>query len=544
MKYGRRALGIASAAAVMIGVACYGPTEVRIEISTDRPCVAPPSAAEPGSSAVRTAVAVGGSALDTAQVTEVSSCLEHPGADTEIGSLVIVPSGDRDARVNVQVTMTTNGRPTSDCVPSEDADKKQVLPDFCIVARRSFAFISHTSRVLPIKLYDACRGVGCAAEQTCGAGGGCRSSDVDVEPEPGEKCVGSCDDAAAPLPDANVLPDGAVPSCTGANDDHVVATTGSVSEHLVGNTTRLFWDGPVMIGGANVVEVQSVAKQGGAIETIPLQGVTSASITALAADDTTLWIATATDLVRYDLLTKKFVVQSLPGIRSIAIDRSVNTAPSTYFVTPHTANGEGVLYVSDGAIVSSGTLASVVGGTLGGEHVAVGGSYVSVLDGFAGTLYRYQLPFSAGGPGAGGATMIGAAAHSITTYGSTFYYVEMNKDAAQGDLRVVSAPPVVTITTLRTVAHPGRIAADALFVYYLDHGVSGGKPSPGAVRRVVSTPGPISPDLTPPIPPVAEGFDDVNGLVVDDCVYFFGSASAQPGGPKLLVYPKVPVGKL
>lgn len=535
MKYRGRALAVAAMAATTIGVACYGPTEVRLEISTDRPCKALPTADEPNPQPVKTSVAVGGSAADVAQVSETSSCIDtSTGA---IGSLVIVPSAGHDARVAVQVVMTTNGRPTSDCV----LDAKGNPPSFCIVARRSFSFIDHTSRTLPIRLYDACRGVGCGAEDTCGRGGGCRPADVPDEGDPAdEPCIGpQCADGGVP-PDAAA--DGAVdptvdagpPTCVGPNGDHIVSNApGSVSEKLVASTNRLYWDVASSTGG---VEVHSIAKNGGLLETLRNNEQPWPEIVALAADDENLWVASATSVTRIEFSQKLPVTIPIARVASIALQPTPNGTAAYFAVPALTAQTPGALWVSE----TPASAPRQLQGAFGGEHVAIAGGHAYVVDGVGSKIYRHQLPWPPENSLVPGVvtTVPGPPAHAVTSFGTGFYFLEASKATGEGLLRVVTDPPQDPHPLLATVAHPGRIAADGQFVYYLDHGATEMKvPRPGAVRRASSQPGPI---IAVPTQEVIGGFEDVHGLALDSCVYFFTSTSSGLLAAKLVVYPKSP----
>ena len=104
---------------------------------------------------------------------------------------------------------------------------------------------------------------------------------------------------------------------------------------------------------------------------------------------------------------------------------------------------------------------------------------------------------------------------------------------------VVTDPPQVPHPLLTTVGHPGRIEADNHFVYYLDHGSTTAKPPGlGAVRRASSQPGPI---IAVPPQEVIGGFEDVHGLALDSCVYFFATTSSGLIPARLVVYPKTPL---
>jgi hypothetical protein len=81
-----------------------------------------------------------------------------------IGTLTFVPSGDRRAKVLVQVVMAVKGARPEDCAAQ---------PDKCSVAKRSFSFIEHSSRRLPVILRGQCLGKVCGEGETCVLGGAC-----------------------------------------------------------------------------------------------------------------------------------------------------------------------------------------------------------------------------------------------------------------------------------------------------------------------------------------------------------------------------------
>ena len=193
---------------VAVTVACYGPTEVVVSVSTDLPCSERP----------RTAI-YKGLPFEDAPDAETETCTPVPNGDAEIGSLVFLPTGDADGRAAVKAVLARN-RSISEC----DAH-----PEDCIVATRSFSFVKHLSRRVPIRMLSACLGKRCPEGQTCGRGGVCISNEVtcatsgcDLENEPPGDDAPSVPDAGG----ADVVEAGApvVPgACSGPNGNGVLA---------------------------------------------------------------------------------------------------------------------------------------------------------------------------------------------------------------------------------------------------------------------------------------------------------------------------------
>jgi hypothetical protein len=85
------ALG-APAAFVVLTAKCHGATELQIDVSTDLACT--PAAP------FRTAIRVGEStSLDGAASADTDACETIGVGDSHVGSLIVTPSGARDARV-------------------------------------------------------------------------------------------------------------------------------------------------------------------------------------------------------------------------------------------------------------------------------------------------------------------------------------------------------------------------------------------------------------------------------------------------------------
>jgi hypothetical protein len=121
----RARVSVVLAAAPLVAVgARRHPTEIVLDVSTDVPCE------RVRGSAIAVAHREG---IDTAPVVAASSACEGGG---DLGSLVIVPSGARDADLAVRVTVALGSTTADKCV-SADAE--------CIVATRALRFTPHAS---------------------------------------------------------------------------------------------------------------------------------------------------------------------------------------------------------------------------------------------------------------------------------------------------------------------------------------------------------------------------------------------------------------
>jgi len=213
-------------AALIITSACYAPTEVTIVLSTDLGCVPTP----------RTAVFKGKpERLDLTPETETASCKDVAGSDSEIGSLVIVPSGDVNGRAAVKAMLTQRTDKSPASCEQDPAD--------CIIATRSFSFVAHESRRVPIRLLKECLGVKCPAGKTCVGPNTCASTDVscyeagNCPPEDAGGAVVIVEDASR---------DASKPlKCVGLDGKGIITTSARMpSQHLAVSSPKwfFFWD--------------------------------------------------------------------------------------------------------------------------------------------------------------------------------------------------------------------------------------------------------------------------------------------------------------
>jgi hypothetical protein len=193
MRHVRRWVGLTltGASALAIAPSCRAPTEMIVHVTTTSAC---------GSDVNQvgaTAIYVGGDAATA----EAHMQSHSPDAQTtscvggEIGTLVVTPHGSSGA---VVVVAGVHGKNPKECDESSLAD--------CIVARRSFSFLSHTPLNLPIVLDVDCVGVSCDPNSTCEHGQcyasdvGCRAGQDCADPE--QQADGAVADVESPSVDA------------------------------------------------------------------------------------------------------------------------------------------------------------------------------------------------------------------------------------------------------------------------------------------------------------------------------------------------------
>ncbi|HEY2408770.1 MAG TPA: hypothetical protein VGI10_22345 [Polyangiaceae bacterium] len=130
-------------------LACRSPTETVIEVATDLPCSAGPE----------TSISVGPlSSLELRPAAAFSTaCQPSTG---HVASLVLVPSGDKDAEFAFKVVLAHEGKSVDDCQP----------PSYgrgCIVARRALRYLPHERLTVPVDMRADCDGIACQPTETC-----------------------------------------------------------------------------------------------------------------------------------------------------------------------------------------------------------------------------------------------------------------------------------------------------------------------------------------------------------------------------------------
>jgi hypothetical protein len=182
MTRGRKtSLSFCVLASFAVAVSCREPTQVTVRVSTGTRC----------SDLSSVELVVGPDQKETQQrfekqfTTAVTRECDPSGL---IGTLVVAPGG-HSATIVVAVGVRVGGAPAPE--PSACADPKTAQS--CIIARRSFAFIDHTSLTLPVVLDPSCVGKACDPSSTCFKGACvdasviCNGSDCGlVQEHPGE----------------------------------------------------------------------------------------------------------------------------------------------------------------------------------------------------------------------------------------------------------------------------------------------------------------------------------------------------------------------
>jgi hypothetical protein len=188
-------------------VRCYAATEVMLDVRTNLVCE---------TFTPRTQIKTGSETVNTA------TCTKSPD-DSSIGTLTFVPSGDRDAKVVVEVVLAVKGVTPEQCGQQ---------PDKCIFAKRTFSFIEHSSRRLRVVLRSTCLGKVCGPGETCvedgscvGIEAACQTEGCGAEPPPAPTSTGGPPTVG---PDGGTLPPGP-PACT-SGDTRCGGASGSLIE--------------------------------------------------------------------------------------------------------------------------------------------------------------------------------------------------------------------------------------------------------------------------------------------------------------------------
>ncbi len=494
--------------------ACWKPTDVQIDILTDLGC-----------GSLHAGIYVRPQ-LDPNAAAEAESdvCVPRAGNDTSLGTLALVPNGDRDEPVVVFVVLTTNTKATrlSDCIVDPD-DKSKVLPPTCIVARRKFKFLRHASRPLPIRLDSRCAGKRCFFDETC-IDGECQSSDVDSPSfQQSTRSEDASVDTSTSL-DAGVdgapFDGGVFPRCTGPDGGGVLYSDGIGHTVLGGNTQSLFTSTGLVADGV----VTRIHKNDGAASSFD---TINNDVYSIAADDQTLWVGAKGTVARRPLLA--------------------------------VAGGTGWTFLETGVVVTDVALGS--------------GEAFASIRGFDGELRLFTLPRTGADvehPESRGGISIAAASTyvwSIRQPAASDPVLARNLlgDPAVKELGVLdakliatcrpgdpacdfpkdvwvtvngttpgivrySAEPLVEAKARFPVNAPLRIAVDAKTVY----AVSGGSGNMSIVYAKTA-----APDGTPMTNLVKDTYPNITALWVDDCVYFW-TQNESGGVSRLRVLPKAP----
>lgn len=465
---------LALAVPVAITAACYGPTEVAVVVTTDLQCSEGP----------RTAI-YKGMPFDSAPDAETEACEPVPNADTRIGSLVFLPSGDANGRAAVKVVLARK-RNVSEC---------ETHPEDCIVATRSFSFVEHLSRRVPIRMLSACLGKQCPDGQTCGAGGVCVSNEVtctsdDCNVEPGGEQDGG------PPGDADAASDaGPVPPLPGAcggptGDGTLTVVTGGVLGAALGAGVHYFVDG-------STSKLMSVPRSGGPPSLVtPHSGIFSALATH-GADWFFAYRTTGSDVADHVLATSGRKTPLSIGAEPVAAlgATTAGADPVIYLGRPTTVD----------AVTSQGF--TVFNPKSGANRIAVDGAfvYMSTPGGIA-VRHRTDGTTSEAVPIKPNAGQDGVA--FATRGGTVFAAGTLN--GTPGIHALNGASPVVTVVEKTGAAK--SLAVDENFLYVTDG---------TTIQRWMTTPGG---GVNTFVLYTAVPGESVDHLMADaDCLYYWSS---------------------
>jgi hypothetical protein len=257
-------LSIGVLALLAIAASCREPTQITLRITTREKC----------SDLTGVQIVVG----PTAEVTQSRFTQRYSAALTRactpsgtgnlIGTLVVTP-GASSGTVVVSAGVNLVSGPSGMVVPGPDpaacadpANAKQ-----CIVARRSFSFIDHTSLTLPIDLDPLCVGKLCDPASTCFKGAcvdatvGCKDGTCGLPQETGDgsgsdasSSDGSYDGDGANLGDAMVDMDSGQTSSDAGDSGSMILDAG-------GKPPLCYKSAPMVACAANVYGVGDAGMQ-------------------------------------------------------------------------------------------------------------------------------------------------------------------------------------------------------------------------------------------------------------------------------------------
>ena len=173
MRRRKTALSFGVLAFVAVAVSCREPTQITVVIKTGETC----------SDLSGVEIVVGPDQKETQARFEqqFTAALSHEcDPNGLVGTLVVTPGG-QGGTIVVAAGVRVGGAAAPDpaaCATAENAKS-------CIIARRSFSFLSHTSLTLPIELDPLCVGKACDPASTCFKGACVNASVVCTDAECG-----------------------------------------------------------------------------------------------------------------------------------------------------------------------------------------------------------------------------------------------------------------------------------------------------------------------------------------------------------------------
>ena len=163
----RAAAGLLAAALTLL-VACRSPTEIEVTVTTDVPC-----AAGAGPTHVNNTAVFAGASVPGKTTLPVSVSYDCDPSGHVLGEIVLVPSGDRSATVNVVVATGVNGQAAEDCLDGNGA--------LCIIEERRWNYQPHHPVPATIFMTLSCLGKDCTPGTTCFDGACVPVSDCNFE---------------------------------------------------------------------------------------------------------------------------------------------------------------------------------------------------------------------------------------------------------------------------------------------------------------------------------------------------------------------------
>ncbi len=177
---------------IALAASCREPTQITLRITTGEKCS--------DLTGVQIVVGSNGDVTQTRFAQHFAAAVTHacaPDGGTNVLGTVVVTPGTSTGTVVIAAGVNAPGAPGPD--PADCADLANAKR--CIVARRSFSFIDHTSLNLPIDLDPLCVGKTCDPASTCFKGA-CVNDNVACQ---GSECLlpqqtgsGSGADASSP----------------------------------------------------------------------------------------------------------------------------------------------------------------------------------------------------------------------------------------------------------------------------------------------------------------------------------------------------------
>lgn len=501
MKLRASSVAFAAMVAVASTYACYGATEVTLDITTDVPC--------PPANAPRDQQLDVGVFVNSTLRADTQQCESRAGGN-EIGTIVVAPNGARDQQVLAQVVIGTGGTPADRCLATAPDGRILTLDPTCILARRAIGLVPHESLSVPIRLYASCRGTLCPDDQTCSAGAcvpaackGAACSDPGP-PFPTAPPADASPGDAAPdaLPDAIPAVDASTPSCTTAGDVilanvPVPAVNFNVPRIALGKK-RIYWIEPGPAGPA----LRAVGLDGTIAK---IDGVPNpASTGPLLANDDAVWYTTGSGVVEY----------TIGGAAQV-----VSTTTAKQLAWSAHDGARGTLYYLDlGGVLMAHPVGSVgstnlVGFPTGLELVTANGSNVYAYGPSSNSLYRWPYASSPTTIPLGGSVAALAAGN-----GTVFLAQSAASSIGQIVDGQTTGKPVGTAFQART------ITVDGATLYLGESRTSG-----GTELRI----GKIDASASPTASTAVENdpLGNVSNVVVSgSCAYVWATRAANPTG--------------